>query len=56
LLEAYEYEPNVKGMIRVSGKAITESTRPMSELVKEWTLEVAARQLEYYLEITGGAR
>jgi hypothetical protein len=42
--------------VSLIGKAITESTRPMSELVKEWTLEVAARQLEYYLEITGGAR
>jgi transposase len=56
LLETYAYEPNVKGMIRVSRKAITESTRPMSELVKEWTLEVAARQLDYYQEITGGVR
>jgi transposase len=53
LLETYSYEPGLKGMVRMSRKAAAEENRPMSELVKEWWLEVADRQIDYYHEIIG---
>jgi transposase len=56
LLESHAYHPDVKGMTRISPRAIEKTTRPVSDLVKEWTLEVASRQLDYYEAITGGAR
>jgi hypothetical protein len=37
----------------MSRKAAAEENRPMSELVKEWWLEVADRQIDYYHEIIG---
>jgi transposase len=56
LLEEYEYEPEVEGMIRMSRIAAESATRPISDLVKGWWLEVADRQLDYYHEITGAAK
>lgn len=53
LLEEYSYEPGLKGMVRMGKRAAESSSRPMSDLVKNWWLEVADRQLDYYHEITG---
>jgi hypothetical protein len=54
LLDSHHYHPDIKGMIRLSQKAIELNTRPLSELTKQWSLEVAGRQLDYYHSITGG--
>jgi transposase len=54
-IDSFEYVPGVKGMIRMSRKAAESSCRPMSDLVKEWWLEVADRQIEYYHELTEAA-
>lgn len=56
LLETYSYEPDLKGMVRMSRSAAESTTRPMSDLVKNWWLEVADRQIDYYHEITGASK
>jgi len=55
LLDSFDHVPGLKGIVRISRKAAELSERPMSQLVKEWWLEVADRQIEYYHEITGVA-
>jgi hypothetical protein len=41
-------------MIRLSHEAISTTTRPMSDLTRQWALEVAERQMDLYQEIAGG--
>jgi transposase len=53
-LDSYDYYPDIKGMVRLSKKAIQLNTRPLSELTRQWCLEVADRQIEHYQKITGG--
>lgn len=54
-MDSHDYYPGIKGMIRLSEKAIRLNTRPLSDLTKQWCMEVANRQIEYYHTITGGA-
>ncbi len=52
LIGEYPYMPGTKGMVVLSKEAIESSTIPMNEMVKNWALEVAERQLSYYEDIT----
>ncbi|KGE72376.1 hypothetical protein DC28_04580 [Spirochaeta lutea] len=56
VIQTHEYYPGVKNMIRLSREAITLSTRPMSDLTRQWGLEVAERQMDHYQKIVGGTR
>jgi transposase len=56
LLEQFNYEPEVLGMIRMSRNAAETTTRPISDLVQGWWLEVAERQMEYYHDIIGAGK
>lgn len=51
LIGEYAYLPATKGMMMLSREAIERSTIPMNAMVKNWALEVADRQIEYYEEI-----
>ncbi len=51
-IDRFAYLPGVKGMVRVSEKAINSTTIPLSETVRLWALQVARRQVEIYHELT----
>jgi transposase len=54
LIQSHDYLPGAKNMIRLSPQAISTTTRPMSDLTRQWALEVAERQMDLYQEIAGG--
>jgi len=49
----FSYLPKAKGMVRLSKEAIDESGVYLSTVVRQWALEVAARQVEMYQDIVG---
>jgi transposase len=55
-LGVFSHEPALKGMVRMNKTAAIDSKQPMSNLVKNWWLEVSDRQLEYYQTITGESK
>lgn len=56
LIQSHDYLPGAKNMIRLSRQAIVTATRPLSDLTRQWALEVADRQMDLYQEIAGGLR
>lgn len=47
----FPYLPQSKGMVMLSEKALLDPDLYLSKTVREWGLEVAARQVEYYHQI-----
>ena len=49
----FGYLPKAKGMVRLSKEAIDDSGVHLSAIVRQWALQVAARQVEMYQDIVG---
>lgn len=56
LLRECPYLPEAKGMVHLHRETLETSPIPISDAVRKWALEVAARQIDIYQELTGGAR
>jgi hypothetical protein len=53
-VERYSYLPGTEGMVVLSQKALSDKNLKLSQLVRNWGLEVARRQFDIYYEITKG--
>jgi transposase len=53
-IERYPFLPGVKGMVRLTEKALTDDALQLSPRVRGWALEVARRQVDIYHELLGG--
>jgi transposase len=49
----FGYLPKAQGMVRLSEEAINDSGVYLSTIVRQWALQVAARQVEMYQDIVG---
>lgn len=47
----FVYLPKSKGMVRVSAEEINDTEVHISDMVRRWALDVAARQVDMYQEI-----
>jgi transposase len=52
---AWNYLPTTKGLVALSAEVLTSTRIPISDTVRHWGLEVAARQTEIYETIIAGA-
>jgi transposase len=49
----FGYLPKAKGMVRLSEEAVNDSGVHLSDIVRRWALQVAARQVDMYQDIVG---